>query len=120
MAFIVALAFLLGYQIAPREQQPAEQASGTWKTAGNSIAAAPIKNVYSGVATLDQNGEATMVLPHEVSERNATFTYQATSTAKRMLNLHIKSTMSNDRFTIAGGTPGGEIAWELVGTEKTR
>src|SRR5437016_431992 len=69
----------------------------------------PIKDVYDGIATIDKNGEATIELPTSVISEHRRFTYQAKPIGAPMPNLFIKSELSNDRFVIAGGTPGGTI-----------
>jgi hypothetical protein len=78
----------------------------------------PIKDLYEGIATLDENGEATIELPSSVTTEHRSFTYQAKPIGAPMPNLFIKSELSNNRFVIAGGTPGGTISWQLVGTRK--
>lgn len=76
----------------------------------------PIKDVYDGIATLDKNGEVTIEVPIAVTTEHRSFTYQAKPIGKPMPNLFIKSELSNNRFVIAGGAPGGTISWQLVGT----
>ena len=66
--------------------------------------------------TLDKNGEVTIEVPIAVTTEHRSFTYQAKPIGKPMPNLFIKSELSNNRFVIAGGAPGGTISWQLVGT----
>jgi hypothetical protein len=76
----------------------------------------PIKDLYDGIATLDKNGEATIELPMSVTTQHGSFTYQVRPIGSSMPNLFIKSELNNNRFVVAGGTPGGKISWQLVGT----
>jgi hypothetical protein len=78
----------------------------------------PIKDLYDGIATLDKNGEATIELPVSVTTEHGSFTYQAKPIGAPMPDLFIKSELNNNRFVVAGGTPGGTISWQLVGTRK--
>lgn len=80
----------------------------------------PAKDLIAGVVTLDLNGEATITLPTAVTAQRTDFGYQAKSMDTPMPNLYIKSDPQQGRFTIAGGTPGGQVAWQLVGISKAR
>jgi heme A synthase len=46
-------------------------------TPTNSAQHPPIKDLYEGIATLDENGEATIELPSSVAAEHRSFTYQA-------------------------------------------
>jgi hypothetical protein len=78
----------------------------------------PTKDLFEGVATLDQNGAATVTLPSSVTAQHTDFGYQVKTMGAPMPDLYVKSEIQNDRFTVAGGTPGGEIAWQLIGVRK--
>jgi hypothetical protein len=84
--------------------------------APTSSAQLPIKDIYDGIAILDKNGEATIELPMSVTTEHRSFTYQVRPIGSSMPKLFIKSELNNNRFVIAGGTPGGKISWQLVGT----
>jgi hypothetical protein len=85
----------------------------------NSPQQIPIKDLYDGIATLDKNGEATIELPISVTTDHGSFTYQVRPIGSPMPKLFIKSELNNNRFVVAGGTPGGKISWQLIGTRKT-
>jgi hypothetical protein len=85
---------------------------------GSSREGPPPKDLFVGTTTLDQSGEATITLPAAVTAEDTNFGYQVATMGAPMPNLYIKSELQNDSFTVAGGTPGGEIAWQLVGVKK--
>jgi len=70
-----------------------------------------ILNVYRGVVTLNQDGEATVVLPDYFMKINRNFSYSLTPVGEPAPNLYIKQKIENGKFTIAGGKPGQEINW---------
>lgn len=83
-----------------------------------------MKNVYDGVATLDENGEAFIKLPDYFLALNRDFRYLATGIGSPMPNLHLLRGVRREwffgapSFRIAGGTPGGEISWQVTGIRK--
>ena len=74
------------------------------------------KNIYNGTATLDGNGEATIALPEYFDALNKDVRYQFSALNQAMPNLYVKTEEHNNRFTIAGGTPGQKISWQVTGT----
>jgi hypothetical protein len=76
-----------------------------------------MKNVYDGVATLDAKGEATVTLPDWFEALNRDFRYQLTAIGS-FSPLYVKSKLSDAKFSIAGGTLGQEISWQLTGIRK--
>ncbi len=74
-----------------------------------------VKNVYDGVVSLDENGEATIELPTYFEELNGDYRYQYTAIGAPAPNLHIKSEIANNRFTIAGGPAGARVSWQVTG-----
>jgi hypothetical protein len=76
-----------------------------------------MKNVYDGVVTLDAAGEATVSLPDWFEALNRDFRYQLTSIGS-FSPLYVKSKLSDAKFSIAGGTPGQEVSWQLTGIRK--
>jgi hypothetical protein len=72
-------------------------------------------NVYNGNAVLDANGEATIILPDYFEALNKDFRYQLTAIGKPSPNVYVASEISNNRFRIAGGAPGGKISWQVTG-----
>jgi hypothetical protein len=74
-----------------------------------------VKNIYDGVAELNENGEATITLPDYFEALNKDFRYQFFAIDEAMPNLHISREVENNQFTIAGGEPGGEVSWQVTG-----
>lgn len=74
-----------------------------------------VKNIYDGIAVLDSNGEATVHLPDYFEALNKDFRYQYFPLEEPMPNLHLGSVFSNGEFTLAGGTPGGRVSWQITG-----
>lgn len=66
------------------------------------------KNVYDGTVILDGNGQATVQLPGYFEALNTDFRYQLTSIG-RFAPVYVASEVSNNAFTIAGGTAGQKI-----------
>jgi hypothetical protein len=72
-----------------------------------------ILNMYRGTATFDSNGEAEITLPDYFSDININYSYQLTPIGKAMPNLYIKSEISGNSFTIAGGEAGTKVSWTV-------
>ena len=68
-----------------------------------------MKNLYDGVAVLDAQGEAIIELPPWFEALNQDFRYQLTPIGAAGPNLYIAEEISDQRFKIAGGTPGMKI-----------
>jgi hypothetical protein len=93
-----------------------------------------MKNVYDGVVVLDYKGEAVIELPDWFGALNKDFRYQLTAIGAPAPNLHISEEISdgviigygntssngcnNNRFKIAGGTPGMKVSWQVTGIRK--
>lgn len=75
-----------------------------------------VKNLYDGVARLDSHGEVLIQLPDYFEALNKDFRYQFFPHGEPMPNLYIKNEVKDNQFTIAGGTPFGEISWQVTGT----
>jgi hypothetical protein len=73
------------------------------------------KNIYNGIATLDDNGEVTIHLPDYCDALNNKPRYQFFPLDEAMPDLHIKDEEHDNQFTIAGGKPGGTISWQITG-----
>ena len=76
-----------------------------------------MKNVYDGVVVLDANGSATVTLPDWFDALNEKFRYQLTCIGG-YAQVYIESEVNNNSFTIAGGTSGMKISWQLTGVRK--
>jgi hypothetical protein len=96
-----------------------------------------MKNVYDGVVVLDDKGEAVIELPDWFGALNKDFRYQLTAIGAPAPNLYISEEISisviigygsntsssnggcnNNRFKIAGGTPGMKVSWQVTGIRK--
>jgi len=77
-----------------------------------------MKNVYDGIALLDANGEATVVLPDYFDALNRDFRYQLTAIGSPGPNLFIAQEIADNRFIIAGGSPGRKVSWQITGIRR--
>ena len=77
-----------------------------------------MKNVYDGVARLDEEGAAWVELPEWFEALNGDFRYQLTAVGGSAPGLHVAEEVSENRFKIAGGEEGMRICWQLTGTRK--
>jgi hypothetical protein len=75
-----------------------------------------VKNLYDGLATLDQNGEAVIQLPLYFDALNTASRYQTKPIGAPMPNLYIKEEEHDNRFVTAGGAPFGEVSWQITAT----
>jgi hypothetical protein len=76
------------------------------------------KNVYDGVAQLDEEGTAWVDLPEWFEALNGDFRYQLTAVGGAAPNLHVAEEVSENRFKIAGGEGGMRVCWQVTGTRK--
>ena len=74
-----------------------------------------VKNIYDGITTLDENGEAKIKLPDYFDALNTAPRYQFFPIEEAMPGLYIREEVHDNAFTIAGGTPGGRVSWQLTG-----
>jgi hypothetical protein len=72
-------------------------------------------NVYDGVATLNEEGEATVMLPDYFEALNKDYRYQFFPLNEPMPNLYIKREVAFNQFVIAGGAPHGSVSWQVSG-----
>jgi hypothetical protein len=73
--------------------------------------------MYSGNVLLDGNGEATVDLPEYFEDINTDIRYQLTCIGG-WAQVYIAEKVRNNRFRIAGGTPGLEVSWQLSGVRQ--
>lgn len=86
------------------------------KTLTHSFVESPdMMNIYSGIVTLDGNGEAWVSLPDWFEALNKEFRYQLTAIGGPLPNLHVATEVSKSRFKIAGGKSGGKVSWQVTG-----
>ena len=89
------------------------------KYLSHSIVESPdMKNIYDGVVVIDAKGNAVVELPAWFDALNKDFRYQLTPIGAAGPNLHIEVEISNNRFKIAGGTPGMKVSWMVTGIRK--
>jgi len=83
------------------------------------IESSEMMNLYSGVAVLDGNGEAEVVLPEWFEALNRDFRYQLTCVGS-FAPVYIARKVAKNGFKIAGGQPGLEVSWQVAGTRHDR
>ena len=76
-----------------------------------------MKNVYDGVAVLDELGDATVTLPEWFEVLNRDFRYQLTCIGG-FAPVYVAEKIAANRFRIAGGRAGLEVSWQVTGTRK--
>jgi hypothetical protein len=74
-----------------------------------------MKNIYDGLATLDETGSAWVDLPDYFEALNQDFRYQLTAVGAPGPDLYVAETVQNNRFRIAGGSPGARVSWMITG-----
>ena len=74
-------------------------------------------NLYQGSAVLDANGEAWVELPDWFEALNTDLHYQLT-TIGGYAPVYIATEVSGNRFSIAGGTPGLKVSWQITGVRQ--
>jgi hypothetical protein len=70
-----------------------------------------MKNIYDGVAVLDERGAAWVELPQWFEALNRDFRYQMTAIGAPAPDLHVAEEMSNNRF---------KISWQVTGMHLER
>ncbi len=71
-------------------------------------------NIYNGTVVLDQSGTASVALPEYFEALNRDFTYQLTCVGGHA-PVYVAEEVANNRFRIAGGTPGLKVSWTVTG-----
>jgi hypothetical protein len=84
----------------------------------NSIESSERKNVYDGLAQLDEEGVASVDLPEWFEALNGDFRYQLTAIGGAAPDLHVAEEISENRFKIAGGEGGMKVCWQVTGSRK--
>jgi len=73
-----------------------------------------MKNVYDGLATLDDHGEAWVELPTWFEALNREFRYQLTCIGG-FAPIYVAEEIAGNRFRIAGGRAGMRVSWQVTG-----
>lgn len=73
-----------------------------------------MKNIYDGIAVLDDDGQAEVELPDWFEALNRDFRYQLTCIGA-FSPVYVAAEIHDSRFRIAGGTPGQKISWLVTG-----
>jgi len=76
-----------------------------------------MKNMYDGIAVLDDGGRADVELPDWFEALNRDFRYQLTCLGA-FAPVYVAEEIHDNRFRIAGGTPGQKISWLITGTRQ--
>jgi hypothetical protein len=84
------------------------------------VESSEMKNLYDGVARLDEYGSAWIELPAWFEAVNGDFRYQLTAVGSAAPALHIAEELSGNRFKIAGGEKGIRVCWQVTGSRKDR
>lgn len=75
------------------------------------------QNVYNGVVTLDESGQARVALPGYFADINRDPRYTLTALRAPMPLLHVAVEVDLEapasEFLVAGGVPGGRVSWEV-------
>lgn len=77
------------------------------------IESSEVLNSYSGNVTLDEAGDARVLLPQWFEALNDDFRYQLTCIGG-FAPVYIAERISNGSFKIAGGTAGLEVSWQVT------
>ena len=85
-----------------------------------SVESSEMKNIYDGTIVLGGNGQAVVELPDWFEAVNGNFRYQLTAIGAPSPGLYIAQKLAGNRFTIAGGTPGVEVSWQVTGVRHDR
>jgi hypothetical protein len=72
------------------------------------------RNLYDGVVILDDSGSASVDLPQWFDKLNARYAYQLTCVGG-YAPVYVASEIAENHFTIAGGTPGLKVSWQVTG-----
>ena len=73
-----------------------------------------MKNIYDGIAVLDDHGEAIVQLPAWFEALNTDFRYQLTCVGA-YAQVYIAEKIHENCFKIAGGKPAMEVCWQVTG-----
>jgi hypothetical protein len=80
----------------------------------SAVVSPDMMDIYNGNVTLDAKGEAWVQMPAWFSALNRDFRYQLTSLGG-FAPVYIAEKVEDNRFKIAGGSPGIEVSWQVTG-----
>ncbi|MFD3167136.1 hypothetical protein [Herpetosiphon sp. NSE202] len=80
-----------------------------------SVESDAMKTIYDGVAVLDRDGKAVVKLPDWFEALNGDFRYQLTALNAPGPGLYIAAEIKQNQFTIAGGSAGSKVSWQVTG-----
>jgi len=78
-----------------------------------------MKNIYDGVALLDDGGEAVIHMPEWFGVLNRDFRYQLTCIGG-FAPVYIAEELANNQFRIAGGRSGMKVSWQVTGIRQDK
>jgi hypothetical protein len=81
----------------------------------SSVESSEMMDMYTGNVTLNVSGQATVQLPDWFEALNKDFRYELTSLGRPQPGVYIAEEVSDNRFKIAGGKPGGRVSWQVTG-----
>lgn len=76
------------------------------------------KNLYDGIVSCDDSGEAIVDLPDWFEPLNDELRYQLTPIGRPAPDLHVSAKVTNGSFKIAGGAVGLQVSWQLTGVRQ--
>jgi len=87
-----------------------------------------VKNLYDGIAQLDEKGEAIIELPSYFLALNKDFRYLGTPIGGPMPELYLSKEVHRKYLNllgaisirISGGTPNGRVSWQVTGIRHDR
>jgi len=82
------------------------------------VESSDMKNLYDGIAVLDDSGQATVTLPDWFDTLNENLRYQLTPIGAPAPQLHLAEEIAHGTFRIAGGSPRQRISWQVTGSRK--
>jgi hypothetical protein len=80
-----------------------------------SVESNELTNVYSGNATTNRKGFATVKLPSWFQALNRDFRYQLTILGTRGWRARVVKEIAHDHFTIQTDLPGVKVSWQVTG-----
>jgi hypothetical protein len=75
-------------------------------------------NIYNGNTTLDAEGNATVTMPAWFEPLNRDFRYQLTAIGAPAPNLYVSREVQDNQFSIAGGSAGMKVSWQVTGVRQ--